>query len=399
MRTQLLQSAAAAILFVSHASASFATTWIVDTKNKVFVPANLTIQPGDVVRWVWVDGIHTTTSGAGGPDGLWDAPIDGSNTFFEHTFATPGDFPYFCRFHLIEGMSGTITVSAASNVPPVVQNPGIQHGLEGQYFSLILTATDADDDSLTMSVLGATPVWASFLDEGGGTALLSGTPQSGQGGNYPVSVRAFDGTASDTATFSIVIGPALAVVNVGSAGFTPGAVTIPVGGQVRWVRQGGNHTTTNGTGPLDPAAGTLWDAELRATSPEFMQAFPGSGQFPYFCRSHPSETGTVNVQGAQIGIGDSVTRRLPLAASPNPFSARVDLAFELDRATRATIRIIDLQGRTVLDLFTDELAEGSHRVTWGGWDGHHAPVASGIYFARLDTGDGQVVVRKLFKTR
>ena len=107
----------------------------------------------------------------------------------------------------------------------------------------------------------------------------------------------------------------------------------------------------------------------------------------------------MNVQGAQIGVGEAAAPRLPLAASPNPFSTRVDLAFELDRATRATIRIVDLQGRTVLDLFPDELAEGSHRVTWGGWDGQHAPVAPGIYFVRLETGDGQMVVRKLFKTR
>ena len=395
MRTLLL--GCASILLFGYGSA-FATTWVVNTRNKVFVPADLTIQPGDVVRWVWVDGIHTTTSGIGGPDGLWDAPIDASNTFFEHTFDTPGAFPYFCRFHLIEGMSGTITVSSNTNAPPVVQNPGTRHGLEGQYFSVILTATDANHDSLTLSDLGTPPPWASFVDEGGGTALLSGTPQSGQAGTYPVSVRAFDGTAADTAAFDIVIGPALGVVNVGSTGFTPPAVAVPLGGQVKWVRQGGNHTTTNGTGPLDPAAGTVWDAELRATSPEFTHVFSGSGEFSYFCRAHPSESGTVIVEKAQIGIGEDVTWRLPLTASPNPFSARVALAFELGRATRATIRIIDLQGRTVLDLFTGELAEGLHRVTWGGWDEHHAPVAAGIYLVRLETGDGQMAVRKLFKT-
>jgi len=399
MRILLLRNVAVFFLLAGFPSASPAKTWTVNTINNVFVPADLTLQPGDVVKWVWGGGIHTTTSGAGGPDGLWDAPIDSANTSFQHTFNTPGSFPYFCRFHIILGMAGTITVS--SNFPPVVQNPGTVHGLERKYLSLFVNATDANQgDPLTLSDLGTTPVWASFADQGGGKAWLSGTPAVGQAGTYPVSIRAFDGQSADTANFNIVIGPQLGVVNLTSSGFAPTPVSIPIGGQVKWVRQsGGNHTTTNGTGPSDPAAGTLWDAQLRAATPEFTQSFPTGGTYPYFCRVHPLETGTVSVEAAQVGIEEPAPLPLRLATSPNPFASRVDLAFDLDHAERATLRIIDLQGRTVLDLFTAELPQGSHRVTWGGWDDHHQPVVPGIYFVRLETGDGHALVRKLFKTR
>ena len=398
MRNLLLRILAVFLLLAGSAPACFAKVWTINTINNVYVPADVTIQPGDVVKWVWGGGIHTTTSGAGGPDGLWDAPIDSANTFFQYTFNTPGSFPYFCRFHIILGMAGTITVS--SNYPPVVQNPGTLHGLEGQYLSVIITATDANQDSLTLSDLGTTPAWAAFTDEGGGKAWLRGTPGAGQSGTFPVSVRAFDGTSADTASFNIVIGAKLGVVNLTSSGFVPSTISIPIRGQVKWVKQaGGNHTTTNGTGPLDPAAGTLWDAQLRAATPEFTQSFPNAGTYPYFCRNHPSETGKVVVEDARIGIEEPVLTPLRLVASPNPSRGGVELTFDLDKAERATLRIIDLAGRTVLDLFTAELPSGSHRVTWGGWGDHHQPVAPGIYFVRLETGDGHVLVRKLFKTR
>src|SRR5215510_11045277 len=98
MRTLLLRHLAILFLLSVPAMPCMAKTWTVNTINNVFVPADLSVQPGDIVRWVWGVGIHTTTSGAGGPDGLWDAPIDMANTSFQYTFNTPGSFPYFCRF-------------------------------------------------------------------------------------------------------------------------------------------------------------------------------------------------------------------------------------------------------------------------------------------------------------
>jgi hypothetical protein len=142
----------------------------------------------------------------------------------------------------------------------------------------------------------------------------------------------------------------------------------------------------------------LWDAQLRAATPEFTQSFPNAGSYPYFCRNHPSETGTVIVEDARIGIDEPLALPLRLIASPNPFHSGVVLTFDLDKADRATLRVIDLSGRTVLNLFTAEFPAGPHRVTWGGWDDHQRPVAAGIYFVRLETGDGHALVEKVFKT-
>jgi len=297
------------------------------------------------------------------------------------------------------GSAGLQLIEHCINAPPALQNPGTQSGTELTFFSVTVTASDANADSLTMSLVGPSPTWATFSDVGNGNALFRGTPQAGQAGTYPVSIRVSDGVAADTTSFNIVIGPAMATVNLDNSGFVPGTVAIHTGTQVKWVKvAGGNHTTTNGTGPLDPAAGTLWDAQLRASSPQFIRVFPTGGTFPYFCRNHPSETGTITVN-AQTGIDERPSPHLRLTASPNPFRGNVDLEFDLERPEHVSVVIVDLAGRKVRELVTGEFPAGTHRITWEGRDERLQAVRTGLYFARLYTGDGQVEARKLFKIR
>jgi len=71
-----------------------------------------TIAVGTTVQWVWVSGIHSTTSGtcAAGctPDGNWDSGA-GSGMTFSKTFSQAGTFPYFCTVHGA-AMTGTVVV-------------------------------------------------------------------------------------------------------------------------------------------------------------------------------------------------------------------------------------------------------------------------------------------------
>jgi spore coat protein A len=76
------------------------------------------ITVGDTVRWVWVEGNHTTTSVAGILE-QWDGALNSSSPTFSHTFAHTGVFWYYCRPHGFDngdqtagGMSGTVTVLA-----------------------------------------------------------------------------------------------------------------------------------------------------------------------------------------------------------------------------------------------------------------------------------------------
>ena len=46
-------------------SPTLAEIHIITQVNQSYQPANVIILPGDTVRWVWTDGVHTVTSGTG----------------------------------------------------------------------------------------------------------------------------------------------------------------------------------------------------------------------------------------------------------------------------------------------------------------------------------------------
>jgi len=95
-RTAIVNVGQGGLRFVDQASGSNVTT----------------IHVGDSVRWVWVGGSHSTTSGgcSGGchPDGLWDSGT-GSGKVFEMKFTQAGSFPYHCIPHGA-AMTGVIQV-------------------------------------------------------------------------------------------------------------------------------------------------------------------------------------------------------------------------------------------------------------------------------------------------
>jgi YVTN family beta-propeller protein len=82
-----------------------------------FDPQHLTVTAGTVVRWTNKGAVpHTVTSGqssrqADHPGADLDRQLP-SGGVVERTFATPGDWPYFCRYHEGMGMTGLLTVVA-----------------------------------------------------------------------------------------------------------------------------------------------------------------------------------------------------------------------------------------------------------------------------------------------
>ncbi|MFZ0455261.1 MAG: plastocyanin/azurin family copper-binding protein [Ignavibacteriaceae bacterium] len=92
------------------------TTHIVQASDFVFTPAELTIAKGDTVKWVWVNGMHTTTSDSTSGATVWDALLDQSHLSYTYVFKNTGVFPYYCIYHVSFGMKGTITVGPATSV-------------------------------------------------------------------------------------------------------------------------------------------------------------------------------------------------------------------------------------------------------------------------------------------
>lgn len=110
-----------------------AATADVQVRNNHYAPADVRVQPGDVVRWTLVEGRHTVTSDAAGAfgSGEMDAAGDG------YTFRAPRrdvTLYYHCRLHGFpgdgqrpgSGMVGRIVVGAGSPAAPAATDVDVR---------------------------------------------------------------------------------------------------------------------------------------------------------------------------------------------------------------------------------------------------------------------------------
>ena len=65
----------------------------------------------------------------------------------------------------------------------------------------------------------------------------------------------------------------------------------------------------------------------------------------------------------------------------------VRIRFDLPRPGRTTVAVFDLAGRRVRVALDRGLAAGPHELYWNGSSESGSPVASGVYFIRVDSGD------------
>ncbi len=79
--------------------------------------------------------------------------------------------------------------------------------------------------------------------------------------------------------------------------------------------------------------------------------------------------------------------------SPNPFRGATRIGFDLPAPSRVELTIFDVSGRAVRSFTPGELPAGNFKITWDGRDTAGKPVASGIYFYRIQAGDFTAVKR------
>ncbi len=83
--------------------------------------------------------------------------------------------------------------------------------------------------------------------------------------------------------------------------------------------------------------------------------------------------------------------------TPNPFRGSTIIRFSLPTAAQVDLRIFDVRGRLVRTLLSGQsgmMAPSIHSKLWDGLDNNGQPVASGVYYYRLQSGK-EVATRKL----
>ena len=120
-----------------------------------------------------------------------------------------GTFRYMVPFFVVVVVAmfvslGTSMLPAYASTPPAITSASGTTFIEGTSGSFTVVSTGNPTPSL--SETGALPSGVTFVDNGDGTATLSGTPASGSAGVYPVTITASNGMPPDaTQSFTLIV--------------------------------------------------------------------------------------------------------------------------------------------------------------------------------------------------
>jgi Putative Ig domain/Immunoglobulin I-set domain len=140
----------------------------------------------------------------------------------------------------VESSAATLTVG---NPPAITTAAGTVFRVDGTTQAFRVESTGAPHARLTLT--GTVPGWLQLVDNGDGTADLTGTPPAGAGGEYSVSIGADNGfVPAGTQTFTVSVTEPPRITSPGGATFEVGvAQTIIV--------------TTDGGHPAEPTIGLI----------------------------------------------------------------------------------------------------------------------------------------------
>ncbi len=289
------------------------------------------------------------------------------------------------------------------------QNPSYAYSVGGVY-SVSLTATnscgeDTELKSNLIYVTGSVAPTADFsLDPGAGCAplevtftdLSTGSPTSwawdfGDGGSSTLQNPVYTYTAAGTYDVTLT-----ATSAGGSDAHTVVGAVVVTGAPVASY----DVSDTVGAGPMDvtftdtstgnPTA-WAWDFGDGGTSTvqNPMHTFTTEGFFTVqliATSACGADTATV-VNAVHVEYLSPVAGQVPVVFGlgrnyPNPFNPSTTIVFNLEKPGHARLEVFDVSGRRVAQLVDSDRAAGRHEFTWRPDD-----LASGIYFARLSSGD------------
>ena len=104
-----------------------------------------------------------------------------------------------------------------------------------------------------------------------------------------------------------------------------------------------------------------------------------------------TNSGTAGAASKLIGLPDEPQLQ---QNAPNPFNSQTILSYFLPESGPVRLELFSVTGQRVAVLRQGPQQAGYHRLRWNAQDSEGRPLASGIYFYRLETADG-ILTRKL----
>ncbi|MBD3167245.1 T9SS type A sorting domain-containing protein, partial [bacterium] len=116
-----------------------------------------------------------------------------------------------------------------------------------------------------------------------------------------------------------------------------------------------------------------------------------------------SDLYTMAINDYTVEVENAPTAEVPSGwtlheAYPNPFNPSTTIGFSVPMTSPVRLAVYDVLGREVAVLADRSYQAGTHRVTWNGRNTNNRPVASGVYFLRMDAGSvshtGKLILMK-----
>ena len=109
------------------------------------------------------------------------------------------------------------------------------------------------------------------------------------------------------------------------------------------------------------------------------------------CTNHGAHILTEYIVGIDENTTDIST--FDLKSFPNPFSQSAVISYDLKKAGKIKIQILNSSGKIIKTLIDQFQSEGRHSVVWDGTDQSENPVDNGVYFYTLSTDDPGIPAR------
>jgi plastocyanin len=348
----------------------FAVTHTVQVGNFYFNPSSLNVNVGDIVKWVWVEGSHTTTSTSiPGGAASWNEPITASNQTYSYTVTTAGTYDYVCTPHAGMGMVGSFVATAANTLAVTPPNQNV----------------DASAGNTSFSVTSNT-TWNASSNQTWCTVTTSGTGNGTITASYTTNSSTTSRVATITVSASGVSNQLVTVTQAGAAktlNVTPPSQTV---------------TESAGTTDFTVTSNSSWTASSDATWCTVTSSGTGNGTIvaTYNANSTTSErTANISVSvsglppvvvqvlqdGSTVGIPES--NSVSIRVYPNPAKDVVKISLD-NNSDNTRVSLIDMTGKTIIDRYVPKNNEINLNV---------ADLPRGYYFVKILLNNEMIIRR------